>query len=337
MAPYAGRMTPAFAHWLIRICSNEKDVVLDPFCGIGTVPLEANLLGRQSIGFDLNPYACIVAKGKMDRRPIDEQISWLESIRLPTDEVDIDRIPEWVREFFNIETLKEILALRSILERENRYFLLGCLLGIAQGHRIGHLSKHSALTLPFKPRPDDPGEYRAVIPRMIAKVRRTYTNGIPFEPCGRIESADAREMPLENSSVDVIISSPPYFDTMDYVSSNRLRLALLGYYGDKADEIKQILIQDYKSYLTEMEKACKEMKRVLKPGKKCVLVLGDSYKRGVPINTAEKIGKIFKQIGMEVQGSVEDSIPLNKSVQRTPRSNSGNLVQRLDRIMLIKK
>jgi len=337
MAPYAGRMTPAFSHWLIRLCSTERDVVLDPFCGIGTVPIEANLLGRQSIGFDLNPYAFIVAKGKMDRRPIDEQVEWLRNTHLSTSEVDIDRIPEWVKEFYNAETLKEILALMSILEEDKNYFLLGCLLGIAQGHRKGHLSKHSALTLPFKPRADDPGEYRAVIPRMIAKVRRIYQDGIPIEPRGRIELADAREMPLEDESIDVIISSPPYFDTMDYVSSNRLRLALLGYFGDKADKLKQLLIQDFKSYIAEMEKVCREMKRVLKPGKRCVLVLGDSHKRNVPINTAERIGELFKCIDMEVEGTVEDVIPFNKSVQRTPRPNSGDSLQRLDRIMLVRK
>ena len=337
MAPYAGRMTPAFAHWLIRLCSNEKDIVLDPFCGIGTVPLEANFLGRSSIGFDLNPYAFIVAKGKMDRKPINEQIDWLESVHLATNEVDIDRIPEWVKEFYNKDTLKEILALMAVLEKEKRYFLLGCLLGIAQGHRVGHLSKHSALTLPFKPRPDDPGEYRVVIPRLIAKVKRMYKNGIPFEPVGRIELADAREMPLENDSVDVIISSPPYFDTVDYVSANRLRLALLGYYGDKANQLKQILIQDYKSYLVEMEKACKEMKRVLKPSKRCVLVLGDFHKKREPVNTAERIGEVFETLGMEVQGTVEDAIPANKSVQRTPKPSSTSSVQRLDRIIIIKK
>ena len=46
MSPYAGRMTPQLAHWLIRCFSKKNEVILDPFCGIGTVPLEANLLER---------------------------------------------------------------------------------------------------------------------------------------------------------------------------------------------------------------------------------------------------------------------------------------------------
>jgi len=66
MAPYAGRMKPALAHWLIIFSTKEEDVILDPFCGIGTIPLEANLLGRDSIGSDLNPYAYIVAVSEFD-------------------------------------------------------------------------------------------------------------------------------------------------------------------------------------------------------------------------------------------------------------------------------
>ena len=49
MSPYAGRMTPQLAHWLIRSFSKKNEVILDPFCGIGTVPLEANLLERNCV------------------------------------------------------------------------------------------------------------------------------------------------------------------------------------------------------------------------------------------------------------------------------------------------
>jgi 16S rRNA G966 N2-methylase RsmD len=43
------------AERLIRRYSNEGDVVLDPFAGLGTVPLEAVRLGRQGVGIELNP------------------------------------------------------------------------------------------------------------------------------------------------------------------------------------------------------------------------------------------------------------------------------------------
>jgi len=328
-------MTPAFAHWLIRICSKPGETILDPFCGIGTIPLEANLIGRHSIGFDLNPYAYVVADAKMDRRPLEEHINWLTKVQLKTEEVSLDVLPDWVKLYYNPETLREIIALRSLLEKEKQRFLLGCFLGVAQGHRIGHLSKHSALTLPYKPRDDDPGEYKAVIPRMIQKVRRMYKNGIRLEPCGTVKLADARKMPLADDSVDVVISSPPYFDTVDYVSANRLRLALMGYYGEKAEMLRKELIQDHETYPIEMEKACNEIRRVLKPGGRCILVLGDSYKRKRPINTAVEVQKILDKIGMKTHGIIADKIPFNRSVQRTPRIRTNRGIDRLDRIMVV--
>ena len=47
--------SPEEVPWrLIRLLSYHGDVVLDPFCGSGTVPLVAQQLGRQAIGFDID-------------------------------------------------------------------------------------------------------------------------------------------------------------------------------------------------------------------------------------------------------------------------------------------
>src|SRR3989344_8343676 len=57
MSPYVGKIKPGMAHRLIKIASKEGETILDPFSGIGTIPLEADLQGRIGIGVDLNPYA----------------------------------------------------------------------------------------------------------------------------------------------------------------------------------------------------------------------------------------------------------------------------------------
>jgi DNA modification methylase len=94
LSPYQGRLTPSFAHWLVRIFSTKDMVVFDPFCGVGTVPLEADFLGRSAIGNDLNPYAYLVAKGKFDRRPIDEHLNYLKNI-------SVDVVSNPFRNFIN--------------------------------------------------------------------------------------------------------------------------------------------------------------------------------------------------------------------------------------------
>lgn len=328
MASYSGRIKPAFAHWLIKLFTTERDVILDPFCGIGTIPLEANLLNRKSIGIDLNPYAYLISKAKMDRKPLEEYLNYLDSIRLDFTTRKDEKVPEWVKSYYNPDTLNEILHLVPKLEKDKQYFILGCLLGIAQGHRKGHLSKPSGNIVPYKPKPDVNNEYRPAIPILKRKVERICKNGFNFDPKGEIYLDDARKLPIESNSIDVIISSPPYFNTLDYVSVNRLRLEIMGINEEKRGELKNVLIQDYKNYLIEMEKCVKEMKRVLKNNSKCILILGDLHNRKNVINTAEEVGKLMESLGFKTHAIIDDEIPFGIPPQRKDPN------KRLDRIMI---
>lgn len=58
---------------LIYISSNEKDVVLDPFCGSGTTLLAAHNLGRRWIGIDKSKDACDIAKKRLEQRMESEE------------------------------------------------------------------------------------------------------------------------------------------------------------------------------------------------------------------------------------------------------------------------
>lgn len=51
--------------FMISKHSSDGDVVLDPFCGSGTVGLEAVLLNRNFIGFDLNPFSCFLSENTL--------------------------------------------------------------------------------------------------------------------------------------------------------------------------------------------------------------------------------------------------------------------------------
>ena len=335
MAPYAGRMTPQIAHWLIRCFSKEQDVILDPFCGIGTVPLESNLLNRNSIGFDLNPYAYTTSVAKMERKRLTTHVTFLENLVLKPDKKILKTVPTWVHEFYNEDTLAELLELIRILKIKRKKFLLGCLIGVAQGHRIGHLSKASALTLPYKPRPDDPGLYKEVIPRLIKKVTRMYKDGFENMPLGNIKKADAQKMPLGDNSVDCVISSPPYLDNLDYVSTNRLRLALLGFHGEKAKALNKHSKYKKDAYLELMNNVCAEISRTLKKKKLCVLVIGDVHNKKEPIQTTTLLKDIFKKNHLKIIDEVEDIIPFNRSVQRTPNMENSSSTPRKDRILVM--
>ena len=60
---------------LISLSTNEKDVVLDPFCGSGTTLVAAHNLGRKWIGIDSNPDACKIARNRIEERKVLEKMT----------------------------------------------------------------------------------------------------------------------------------------------------------------------------------------------------------------------------------------------------------------------
>ncbi len=66
LCSYHGKIKPAIAHILVRDFTSPGDIVLDPLCGVGTIPFEACLQGRKGIGNDLSKLAYIVSSAKMN-------------------------------------------------------------------------------------------------------------------------------------------------------------------------------------------------------------------------------------------------------------------------------
>ena len=61
---YAAKCPPQLASFGILHYSPPGGVVLDPMCGSGTTLVEARLLGRSALGYDLDPLACLIARVK---------------------------------------------------------------------------------------------------------------------------------------------------------------------------------------------------------------------------------------------------------------------------------
>ncbi|HEX3345040.1 MAG TPA: DNA methyltransferase, partial [Polyangiaceae bacterium] len=73
---YPARMHPATASRLVVALSGAGATVLDPFCGSGTVLVEAMIAGRRAVGTDLNPIAVKLAALKTTPR----DAPWIEGL-----------------------------------------------------------------------------------------------------------------------------------------------------------------------------------------------------------------------------------------------------------------
>jgi hypothetical protein len=348
LSPYVGKLKSGMARVLIQLYSRPDDVVLDPFSGSGVVPLEATLAGREAWANDLNPYAYTLTRGKLEtpfseNAALDRAKALLSVIENEAQQVDLEPIPTWVSEFFHPNTLREVLvAFRLLLEKQD-YFLLACLLGILHHVRPGFLSYPASHLVPYLrkskyPIDQFPGmySYRDLRSRLLAKVKRAYRRDMvpPNWNQRRFQvwQSNAIKLPIDDQSVDAIVSSPPYYGALDYARDNRLRLWFLG-----CQDWKQLdaqLTANSKVYIPQMTLCLREMNRVLKPNCYCVLVLGDVERDGETKRTAEILADLTAEV---TQGQLETITIYNDLIPDERRSRRQTKTTKFERILVMRK
>ncbi len=100
-----------------------------------------------------------------------------------------------------------------------------------------------------------------------------------------IMQGDARKLSIENESIDLICTHPPYADIIHYSEDIDGDLSLLS----------------IKPFLTEMGKVADECYRVLKKGKFCAILMGDTRKKGMVQPLAFETMRIFELAGFKTK------------------------------------
>lgn len=243
LCSYHGKLKPAIAHWLISEFTNKGDFVLDPLCGVGTIPFEACLQGRIGIGNDLSELAYIVTKAKLEKpqyagvekviRQLDEYIVHNKNSR-SVKEYESFGFNGELPQYFDCETYKEILCARTFfLERlhsisAEEAMVFSALLHVLHGNRPYALSRRSHPLTPYAPT----GEYvyKSVMEKITQKINASYTKfEWGDEAQGRAVYGDYRNLASKNIRADCIICSPPFADSLKFYMQNWMRLWLCGW------------------------------------------------------------------------------------------------------------
>jgi hypothetical protein len=118
---YPAMMIPQVAHRLIEEYSQEGDVLLDPFCGSGSVLVEAKITKRYSWGVDLNPLAVLIARVKTT--PINPSILYKEYCNLIERILKMHDDEAHIPQFFNIyfwfkeSVIKSLARIKTAIDR----------------------------------------------------------------------------------------------------------------------------------------------------------------------------------------------------------------------------
>jgi len=329
LAPYIGKMKSSMAGAFISNYTRKGDYVYDPFCGCATVAFEAWAAHRNVIAVDLNPYAYILTHAKLFPCMSQEKAVWeinkySKLIDSYISEIDLRKVPRWVKAFFHPDTLRETIAWSNLLLSKKSYFLLSCLLSILHHQRPGFLSYPSSHTIPYLrsnkfPRQEFPElyEYRPVKEKLLRKVLRALKR----VPC--LDNGVSRKCYLRDASnfvprskVNAIITSPPYMRQLDYARDNRLRLWFAGSKDWKTLDSQISPSED--KFLKLFDKCLNNWKKCLVPDGLCILVLGDVKSRTHNLPLPEVVANLAtKENGSyTLISKYTEEIPNNRRVRR---------------------
>jgi site-specific DNA-methyltransferase (adenine-specific) len=187
MCSYLASFPAALAHAFVARYSRRGDVVLDPFSGRGTTPLQASAEGRIGVGNDLNPFAHLLTASKVEPATLAEARTRLAALRLvwaassegwlalanrvvaepgaggalvPTAGTGAfataaaEPVPIEVAVAFHPRTLAQLLLVRTALQldRPTDRFLAAALTGILHGKSASYLSEIMPNTFSMAPR-----------------------------------------------------------------------------------------------------------------------------------------------------------------------------------------
>lgn len=229
-------------------------------------------------------------------------------------------MPSWIKTFFHKETLRETISLRNVLLRHQESFLICCLLGILHHWRPGFLSYPASHTVPYLkckkfPREQYPElyEYREVLPRLLAKVRRSFRciPKVDRRLKRKVQQVDATNGCMEGKieRIGAIITSPPYMNSLSYARDNRLRLWFLGV--EDYRELEPIISPTKTRFLNMIGTLILKWEPLLKPRGICALVLGSVRRDGREHDLPEAVIQIVKTYSsrLRVEGVCKTVIP----------------------------
>lgn len=302
--PYRGKFHPQLIRALLNILEVKPgNVVLDPMAGSATVAVEANLLGIEAISVDLSPFCELMGKVKTFALELDTEI--LESI--VTDPKELlgklkkKKVPEY---FQNNEG-----------DRKRDYYEV-VLLAFLDTVGFADRSKSSIDEL-----------FPRVLERYISTIKYFQQARQKMNlkiGKSRILRGSAMNLPINDNSVDAIITSPPYSFAIDYLKNDRPQLEYLGY---EIDDLREEMIglqgrgveNKLEIYFDKMRQALGEMSRVSKKDAPIVIIIGTNDVQTNGVKLEKKVIELGKEQGLKFELNLQKPI---RGLQNTMKNES---------------
>lgn len=364
MCSYHGMFPARLANYFVQKYSEVGDVILDPFSGRGTTALQARVSGRKVIGNDLSPLAYVLTRAKANPpswlsvlKSVDNLEREFNKSKRKTGDVSAD-----IKMLFHERTLAQLVFIRQrLLSRpmidwpSEMFMIAGSLAGIMHGSwRSDGTSQYLSISMPntFSMSPTYVRKFisehglqklpQDVFERLRDKLARLYLDDVAGTT-GDVFQEDATKLmargPLKSGTVDLVVTSPPYLQVMNYGTANWIRLWLLGLdevsrdqgEGRKNLDSKLDHQHRYEGFKDFMLRTFNGIERVLKKDGVAVVVIGDVANPGdaKALALAGTIWEDLKsQTDLECIEIIEDYLQSENKVSRIWGETKGGATDR---------
>jgi hypothetical protein len=239
---YRACFKPQLPRFFIERLTRPGAVVYDPFLGRGTTMIEAALLGRRVAGCDINPLSLILTAPRLRPPSVRDVRDRLAKLDWNYD----GQLNEELLTFYHPDTLREICGLRwHLLSNDADAEIDNWIRMVATNRLTGHSAGFfSVYTLPpnqaltpkrqqkiNKSRKQVPP--RRSVPELIVRKTESLLQTVSDFDRQRLNEAASnvvlltgssdRTPELKDNSIDLIVTSPPFLDVVDYATDNWLR------------------------------------------------------------------------------------------------------------------
>jgi SAM-dependent methyltransferase len=318
--------------------------------GSSTTIVAARLCGHQAFGFDTDPLALLIARAwSSDIDPVRLRLlatRTLDDARRRYRSLSAERAyPKhansetraFVRYWFDRTSRRQLTAFSATImnvDDPNARAILWCAFsrmiitkgaGVSLAIDVSHSRPHRAYEIaPVKP-------FERFLPAVERVLRSSHFSSGQKLPAADIRRGDARNIPLKDGMADLVITSPPYLNAIDYLRGHKLSLVWMGHQIDELRELRSTnigserfhgsvptmnyrdtaekLVSNFTSlpsrsqlmliqYFCDMDRVLAEISRILKRSGKALVVVGNSTIRGIFINNSKVLTRLAKANGL---------------------------------------
>ncbi len=374
--PFPARMAPGIALEALGE-SNTPLRVLDPMAGSGTVLAVARANGHRAFGVDLDPLAVLLAgvwTRTVDPKSATEKAaevldraksacrSLSSGVAYPAGSDDETR--KFIRYWFDDYARGQLASLSGAISRvrdEATRDVLWCgfsrlIITKSAGASLAMDLSHSRPHKEFKTAPVKPfNRFIAAVQTVVSNCPQSGVESVG--PAAVVRLGDARKLDIAKGSIDLVLTSPPYLNAIDYMRCSKFSLVWMGYNVDSLRQIrgesvgaeasskealaapwvksliKQLGLTPKLSdrdnallarYVWDMGGSLAEVSRVLKAGGRAVYVVGDSTVRGTFIRNSEIVAAVAKQHGLTLESRHARALPANRRYMPPPKRGAAS-------------